>query len=146
MSIKRKVVFATLCLAVCLLAVPVTQAMAADIPKVSESSEIMPQMEYIYSASHDFSISGGKALMYATVDGHSSKATKCEITIELQEKGLLFWDTIETWHTVENGRSAELEASKKVTSGKSYRIVTTVTVWSGTDSETRTITSEAIKA
>lgn len=84
--------------------------------------------------------------MYATVDGHSSKATKCEITIELQEKGLLFWDTIETWHTVKYGRSAELETSKGVTSGKSYRIVTTVTVWGGTDSETQTITSDTIKA
>lgn len=48
MSIKRKVFLATLCLTACLSAVPVTQAMAADIPTAGKSSEVMPLMEYIY--------------------------------------------------------------------------------------------------
>lgn len=146
MFTKRKTFIVILCLLICLTVIPIPQAMAVDVAVFNENSEILPLMEYIYSASHDFSISDGNASMYAAVNGHSSKATKCEITIELQEKGILFWDTVETWNAVEYGRRADLEVSKEVTSGKLYRMVTTVTVWSGSDSETKTMTSDAVKA
>lgn len=103
-------------------------------------------MEYIAGADYDFSVSNGQAMMYATVNGYASLATKCEITIELQEQKLLFWNTVKTWNTVEYGRRAELEVTRSVTSGKSYRMVTTVTVWSGTESETQTMTSGTLEA
>lgn len=143
---KKRSLIALLCVLACLTVFPVQRAMAADVAVVSESSEVMPLMEYIYDAKHDFYISGGRANIYAMLRGNSSLATKCAITVELQEKGILFWNTVESWSAVEYGRSAELSVSQVVTSGKSYRIVTTVTVWSGTDSETQTLTSDSTKA
>lgn len=138
MFAKKKCVAAALCLAVCLAALPMPRAMAAD---TNAGSEIMPMMEYINTADCDFSISGGVASLYAVVSGYSG-VTKCEITVELQEKGLLFWDTVETWECAENSRRAEIDVSHKVTSGEKYRMVATFTVWSGTESETQTMTSK----
>lgn len=136
---------AILCLTLCLAAFPMPQAMAA-VPPGTGDSEIMPMMEYIYDADLDFVISNGKAHMYAVVNGHSAKATKCEVTVELQQKGLLFWNTIESWTATENARRAEVDVSYAVTTGEKYRMVATVTVWSGADSETQTMTSGAITA
>lgn len=121
-------------------------AMAIDSNANSGYNEIMPMMEYIYDADYDFVISGGEAIMYAVVSGNSAEATKCEVTVELQEKGLLFWDTVGNWTVTENGRRAELDASQSVSKGETYRMVTTVTVWSGTDSETKTMTSRSLDA
>ena len=138
---KKRSFAAALCIVLCLMAFPVPQAMAA-----APSTEIMPMMEYIYDADSDFVISDGKAIMYAMVRGHSAEATKCEVAVELQEKGLLFWNTVESWTVTETGRRAEVDVSCPVTAGETYRMVTTVTVWSGSESETRTMTSGTIKA
>ena len=146
MSIRKKSFAAAMCLAVCLAAFPVPQAAAVDVSAESGYSEIMPMMEYIFDADYDFTINNGVAGMYALVRGNSEKATKCQVTVELQEKGLLLWSTVDTWTATENGRRAELDISRTVTAGKTYRMVTTVTVWSGSDSETKTMTSSSIKA
>lgn len=145
MFVKQKSFIAALCLTVCLVTFPATQAMAAA-PDEGGSDLIMPLMEYIYDADYDFVISNGNATMYAIVRGHSAKATRCGVTVELQEKGLIFWNTVESWTSTEYGRSAEIDASYAVTAGKSYRMVTTVTVWSGTSSETQTMTSGVLEA
>lgn len=142
---KKRGLAAVLCMMLCMMAFPVPQAMAAG-PETSGDTEIMPMMEYIYDASHNFVVSNGEAVMKALVRGNSDKVTKCEITVELQEKGLLFWDIVETWTITESGRSAVFNESHEVTSGKTYRMVATVTVWSGTDSETQTMTSKTMKA
>ena len=134
-----------LCLALCLAAFPVPRAMAATPPGFGDS-EILPMMEYIYDADLDFAISNGTAYMYAFVNGHSAKATKCEVTVELQERGFLFWNTVESWTVTENARRAEVDVTHAVTSGEEYRMVATVTVWSGTASETKTLTSGGIEA
>lgn len=146
MSMKKRLLIVFLCMLTCLTAFPIPQVIATDVTIVTECAEVMPLMECIYDADHTLSISNEKAIVYAYVRGNSSKATKCKVTVELQEKGLLFWSSVNSWDTTEYGRSAELNASQGITSGKSYRIVTTVTVWSGTDSETQTITSDTIKA
>lgn len=80
------------------------------------------------------------------VRGNPGTTTKCEIVVELQEKSFLFWDTIETWSDVQEGRRAEVNESIAVTDGNRYRTVTTVTVWSGTEYETKTLKSETITA
>lgn len=146
MSNAKKSFVTAMCLVLCLTTFSAPTAMAADRDVNTEYAEIMPLMEYIYAADQDFVISGGKANMYAVVSGHSNLATKCEVTVELQKKGLLFWNTVKTWTTTESGRRAEVEATYGVTPGETYRIVTTVTVWSGTASETQTMTSGSLKA
>lgn len=144
MSIKKIILSLVLCLIVSTCFVP--QAMALDITTVGDNSEIRPLMEYINTADYQFSITDGVAEMYAVVSGHASLATKCEITIELQEKGLLLWDTVDTWTTSASGRRTELNVSKVVTAGEKYRMITTVTVWSDTESEMQTMTSSVIRA
>lgn len=142
---KKGSLVVALGIAFCLMAVQVPQAKAAA-PFDSGETKIMPLMEYINDADYAFEITDGKAIMYAMVRGQSTTTTKCEVTVELQKKGLLFWNTVETWTATENSRSAELDVSCAVTAGEAYRMVATVTVWSGTDSETKTMTSDSIKA
>lgn len=146
MFVKKQRITQVLCLVAFLAFLPIPKAIAAEVNTDSEYTEIMPLLEYIYDADYSFAISDGKAIMYAVVRGQSAEATKCEVTVELQEKRLLFWDTVECWTATEYGSQAELDISHKVTTGKSYRMVTMVTVWSGTDVETKTMTSETLIA
>lgn len=145
MSVKKNFLVTALCLAVCFTIIQTPPVMAIELD-ANDPVTIMRRMDYSYDADYDFVISNGKAVMYAIVRGHSAKATKCEVTVELQEKGLLFWDTVKSWTSAQNGRNADVDVSYAVTTGKTYRMVTTVTVWSGSASETRTMTSEALKA
>ena len=142
---RRKRGLALLCLLACLLSIP-ANAYAANFDAASEQSVIMPRMTYIRDADCYFSIWNGVASVDAYVQGDPSMATKCEITVELQEKAFLFWNVVEVWSDVQEGRRAGVNASIEVAEGNRYRTVTTVTVWSGTQSETKTLTSETIEA
>ena len=139
----RRRMAALVCLIMCLLAVPVN---AYNTDSVYAQPEVMPRMTYINDADCYFYIEDCVASVDAFVRGYPSIATKCEIIVELQEKSFLRWETIETWSDEQGGRRAEVNESAEVTEGNSYRTVTTVTVWSGTDSETKTMTSESITA
>lgn len=142
---KKRSLMAALCMVLCFAAFPVPQAMAAA-PANEGANALMPRMTYIYEAYHNFVISNGTAWIYATVRGDSGKVTKCEVSVELQEKRGSSWDTVDTWYTAVNGRSAEIDESHAVTNGKTYRMVATVTAWCGNNSETRTMTSEEYTA
>lgn len=139
----RRRMAALVCLIMCLLAVPVN---AYNTDSVYAQPEVMPRMTYINDADCYFYIEDCVASVDAFVRGYPSTATKCEIVVELQEKSSLRWKTIETWSDEQEGRRAEVNESAEVTEGNSYRTVTTVTVWSGTDSETKTLTSKTINA
>ena len=139
-------VITALCLAACLTTIPIPQAKAADIDVSSTHSDVMPFMEYISNYDFDFVISNGKARITAHMDGYLGITTKCKVTVELQEKGLLFWNTVETFNAVGYRDFAEVDTTYNVTSGKTYRLNITFTAWSGADSETQTMTSESIKA
>lgn len=143
---KRKIMASVLCLAMCISMLPVHNASASDFQNNQNNYDVAPCMEYILSAWHQFSITNGVAQMYATVSGYSGIATKCQITIDLQEKGLIFWSTVDTWSVTEADQNVSFSTTCPVTSGKTYRMVATVTVWSGSLSETQTLTSKSIKA
>lgn len=142
MSVTKRFLSTVLCLLLCLTALPVPQALAAD----GEDYGVMPCMEYIYDADYVFSISGSTASMYGYVEGYPDLATKCEVSIELQEKGLLLWSEVDTWTSSRTGTYAKLNQTCSVTTGEKYRIVVTCTVWSGSESETQTLKSDAIEA
>lgn len=142
---RRKGIKASVCLLACLLALPIN-AYAHNADMSYEQPEVMPRMTYIIDADCYFCIDNCVASVNAFVRGYPSTATKCEITVELQEKSFLRWKTIETWSDEQDGRRAEISESVEVTEGNSYRTVTTVTVWSGTESETKSLTSDTIVA
>ena len=129
----------------CISMLPVHQVSASDFQNAQSNYNVAPCMEYILNVNHQFSITDGVAQMYATVSGYSGIATKCQVTIELQEKGLIFWNTVNTWSITESDRSASLTKNSPVTSGKSYRMIATVTVWSGSQSESQTLKSNTVK-
>lgn len=143
---KRRIMASLLCLAMCISMLPVHQASASDIQNFQSNYDVAPCMEYIMNANQQFSITNSVAQMYATVSGHAGVATKCQVTIELQEKSLLFWSTVATWSTTVADRYASLTKNCTVTSGKTYRMIATVTVWSGNLSESQTLTSKTMKA
>lgn len=146
MSAKKRMVIAVLCLAGCLTALPIPQAKATDVDVSSASSSVMPFMEYISNINYEFKISNGKAMIMARMNGYVAITTKCKVTVELQEKGLLFWNTVKTFSAVEYRDFAQVDTTYSVIPGKSYRLNITFTAWNGTDSETQTITSDTIKA
>ena len=147
---KIKKVIAVLCL-VCLVFSFSTVAFATNVPqeKVAVGISVVEpnRMTNIESAVNRLSIRNGVASIRAYVYGYSGLATKCEVTVKLQVKTLgLFWSNVETWSESQYGDYAAVSGSTAVTAGKSYRTVATVTVWNGSSSESRTLTSETIKA
>lgn len=143
----KKALAVSLCLAACLTAAP-ARAMAAEPyaqPKAVHDTGIMPLMEYIRSDDCKLSLKNGALSVNAYVTGGVSLTTKCEITVELQEKSLLTWKTVATWSDTQDSFRAAVNESYAGTAGKSYRAVATVTVWSGSASETKTLTSDAVK-
>ena len=143
---KRKTLASVLCLVMCISMLPIHQVSASDFQNTESNYNVAPCMEYILNANHQFSITDGVAQMYATVSGYIGIATKCQVTIELQEKGLIFWSTVDTWTTTVADRYASLSTTSPVTSGKNYRMIVRVTVWSGSLSESQTLTSNTVKA
>ncbi len=138
MSKKRIVV--TFLMVLCLAVMPVFQAYAADA-----NDGIMPAMEYINSADYDLYIDNCVADIYVSVSGYPT-VTKCEIEVTLQQKGLIFWSDYDSWTLTENSRSADLYETTTVNENKNYRIVAEITVWSGSQSETRTLTSDTVRS
>lgn len=130
-----------------LLTLSLPQALALDAGVMTISEEdVMPFMTYINDADSQFSISKGTASVNAWVRGHTNVTTKCKVVVKLQVKSGTGWATVKTWTSEQNGQRASVNETLSVSSGKSYRAVTTVTAWSGSKSESKTITSDTVKA
>lgn len=141
MSMRKRLSFFMACLTLCFAVLPTGTAAA------NTQLSVMPRMTYIKDADCTLTINGNSASVYAYVNGYANTATNCEVTVELQERSLLFfWDTVETWSVEEAGQHATISQTASVTSSTTYRAVATVTVWSGSQSETQTLTSETFKA
>ena len=98
-----------------------------------------PRYSYTNSAASTLSISNGIACCTADLTGYQS-TTKIKITIELQKKGGLWWNEVDTWTVTYYDNTAILSKSCAVSSGK-YRAKSTFVVYCGNDSETITINS-----
>ena len=141
MKFKRMKMVSAACLAACMMTSAMPAALAADVLSPSAAQSIEPRMTYIAQADCLLSISSGTASVSGTVYGYYGQATKCTVTVVLQEKSGLFWNTIDTWTTTKNDYRASVSGSKSVTAGKTYRAQATVTVWAGSASESQTITT-----
>ena len=137
---KGKRCIAALCLVVCMLLTSTFQANAAS------QGAIMPRMTYISNSDCGLTIENGVATVDAFVNGNSSLATRCEIEVVMQEKGVLFWNDYASWSDSQSGRRAEIHETIGVNEGEKYRAVVTVTVWSGSDSETREFKTDPVNS
>ena len=73
-------------------------------------------------------------------------ATKCEISLKIQEKKGSSWVTVDSWNTTQKGQSATISQSDSVKKGTTCRAVATVTVWANGSTETNTVTSSEATA
>lgn len=119
---------------------------ATPFAKAVETPSIGLQMMYMQSWDCTLSISGKTATVKASVSGYSSLTTKSSVTVQLQEQSGSRWVTVATWTDSVDGRRASVNETYSVTSGKTYRAVATCTVWSGSSSETETVTTANKKA
>ena len=118
------------------LASPVkTEASAGNVitPMYTDTSKI----------SCDLSVNGDTATVVASVRGKASTVKSCSLKVELQEKVGILWITRSTWNVSETGNELSITRSCKVSSGKTYRVKATSTVYTATGSESASQTSSS---
>ena len=141
---KKLFVF-LLCASLLLSAVPSAFAAGVTPLALPTDPEIMPMFEQIVTAEAWLSISAnGVATVECDVVGLMSSTTKVEIEAKLQRYWGLFWITEETFTVERNSYSASLTESYTVESGHTYRVKAKITVYSATDSESTTVTSNEV--
>ena len=146
MRIKASKLLAAV-LALCLTLGTAPAASAAALPQSAPGSQdITPYFLYIKGQDCILDISGRTAYINAWVSGQTSVATKCKVRAELLEKsGTYAWTTVDFWTDQQNGTWAEVDETAAVTSGKTYRVKATVTVWAGSQSESQTFYSDEVE-
>lgn len=102
---------------------------------------ISPMYTYISTGKATLSInSSGKATVETDVTGNSS-VTSIKATINLQQYKNGSWATIKTWNESSSSRILSFSNTYSVSSGYEYRVSSTVTAYSGQNSETVTYIS-----
>jgi len=106
---------------------------------------ITPLWDQILYCSADLTIDANGTAQLHCIGYGNADTTKVIITAKLQRSRGLFWTTVETFSTESNLAAATLNESYNVDAGYSYRIKLTVTVYSGTSSESDTVKSNTVE-
>ena len=110
-----------------------------------QESSIAPYMLYNKDTDYSLKINGTKATVNCSVQGGSA-ATKAKVIAELQVKSGSSWIPVDIWTVTENSAYAEVYESCSVTSGNTYRVKATMTVWESSLSETQTFYTDEVTA
>ena len=111
---------------------------------LSNEPEIMPLYNYTSNYYVDLTVSGSTATGSAYLEGYQGTATKVNVVMTLQKKGLLFWsDASNDYDYTMHSYYADAENTYTVSSG-TYRLKAVFTVYSGTASETITAYSQNV--
>lgn len=119
--------FVALMLAIVLIVVFSISAYAAD-----------SKLKYIQTASASINVGTLSAKVKTNVVGISS-VTKIKIKMELQKESSGVYSTVKTWENTYNSNSASMEESKLISLTGNYRLKSTITAYTSTDQETKTI-------
>lgn len=137
---KKK--FITLLL-VMILVSSFSMSVLANITELNDEVVISPMFTYISMAEAEIFInSSGKATVETYLTGNS-KVTSTKATIKLQQYRGGSWTTIKTWDESRNSRILNFSSTYYVSSGYEYRVQSIVTAYSGTQSESTTLTSSS---
>ncbi|MBU5314471.1 hypothetical protein KQI38_20815 [Tissierella carlieri] len=137
---KKK--FITLLL-VMILVSSFSMSVLANITELNDEVVISPMFTYISMAEAEIFInSSGKATVETYLTGNS-KVTSTKATIKLQQYRGGSWTTIKTWDESSNSRILNFSSTYYVSSGYEYRVQSIVTAYSGTQSESTTLTSSS---
>ena len=129
----RKIAAAILLSSVVLTLVPMA-SMAENITS-QQDNQITPRWSCIVEAESDFIIDGNTATVDCWVKGNYGSATKAKVIAELQVKSGNNWIPVAIWTDTQNGYEASVYEEKAVTTGHTYRVKGTFTVWEGSQSE-----------
>ena len=139
----KKMILLMLCL--CFLSSSSTKVFAEQINKeqaLGQESIIRPYMDYIARASCFLYIdSSGKATTDCSVYGYQGTTTKVSITANLQQYKDGRWVTIKTFTNSVNSHRASLYETATISKGYTYRVSAEVKAYSGSNVETRSLTS-----
>ena len=145
MNQKMKKTIATMCMgaAVLTLTPAVSWAETAVNPLSNQQeSSISPYMLYIKDSTCNLRISGSTSTVNCSVEGDFDSATKSKVIAELQVKNGSSWIPVKIWTVEENDYMAKVKESHTINTSNTYRVKATVTVWEGSQSETKTLYSE----
>lgn len=136
---KRKLITVILAM---ILVISSTMPVSANTNELNDEIIISPMFTYISTAQAQIHIdSNGKATVYTDVYGNSS-VTSTRATIRLQQlRGDGSWTTIRTWNESSNTRILKFNGTYNVPKGYYYRVQSVVTAYSGTQSESTTLTT-----
>lgn len=122
---------------------------SSTIPVLASRTElndgfiISPMFTYIFRAEANIYInSTGKATIDTDLYGNSD-VTNTKAIIRLQQYSNGSWTTIKTWNESSNSRILSFSSTYNVSSGNDYRVQSIVTAYSGTKSESTTVTSSS---
>lgn len=135
----RKTIYATICIALTIMSLVPIWAFAEGEHADEENPPV--DLTYINYANCTLSINGGTATIGVSVRGVSS-VTKITAEIKLQKK-VVFWWTSQTWTETVYSNRLDLTKTQSVGTG-TYRAIAKITVWSGNNTETTTVTTSEV--
>lgn len=145
MSKNMKRILAISCLSsFAITSVPMMALAETVVPPqtVVEDETIAPRFKYIVSSQAGLKTLDGVATVDCWVKGNYSTATKAKVIAELQVKSGSGWLPVGLWTDTQDDYMAWVYETKSVTEGQVYRVKSTVTVWEGDQSETKTFFTE----
>lgn len=144
MNNKMKKAVATVCMGAAVLTLTPAVSMAETaVLSVNQQREtvVSPRMMYIEETKNELAISGSTATITAIVTGDLNNATKAKVIAELQLKSGSSWIPVEIWTVTKNSYTAKVSETYTVKAGNTYRLKSTMTIWEGSQSETKTVYS-----
>jgi hypothetical protein len=136
--VKRKLIPVLLAM---LLVISSTMAVSAIGNDLDDEIIISPMFTYIFRAEAQIYInSSGKATAITDVFGNKS-VTSTRAIVRLQQLRDEGWVTIRSWTETSNTRFLNFAGTYNVPKGYYYRVQSTVTAYSGSQSETTTLTT-----
>lgn len=103
-------------------------------------------MDYINDATVGLKItSDGEAQVRSSIVGYSSSVDKVKIEATLQQYKNGRWVALKTWSKSYGSHKGNLGETYQVSKGYSYRVVTKFTAYSGSKTETQTVTGSEVK-
>lgn len=130
-------------LLVMLLVISFAVPALADAIELKDEIIISPMFTYISEARAKIYIdSNGKATVETYLIGNNN-VTSTKATVRLQRYINGSWTTIKTWNESSNSRILNFSDAYNTASGYDYRVQSVVTAYSGTQSESTTLTSSS---
>lgn len=124
----------------------VSSIYANNVVNTNDSKIVVPYMDYINDATVGLKItSGGEAQVTSSIVGYSSLVDKVKIEATLQQYKNGSWTDLKTWTKFYSSYKGNLGETYQVSKGYSYRVVTKFTAYSGSKSETQTVTGSETK-